>query len=132
MTLADERWVPPDHEASNERLVRRHLLVQEAAAAELISLKTPEPTPDLGQESAGLDRTTRRTCLAVRPPAAPHPRMSLTLAAILDSRRLVLHITGESKMEVVRRAMEPGPVEDLPIRGVLASGRVEVWWAPAE
>ncbi len=166
VTLADERWVPADHEASNERLVRRHLLVGEAAAAELIGLKTPDPTPEAGREAceralarlprpfdvvvlgmggdghtaslfpdapelgAGLDPETGHTCLAVRPPAAPHPRMSLTLSAITGSRKLVLHITGEDKRQVYLSASKPGPAEELPIRAVLESGRVEVWWAP--
>ena len=166
VTLADERWVPADDEASNERLVRRHLLVGEATAATLVGLKTPDATPEAGRDAceqalaavprpldvvilgmggdghtaslfpgapelpAGLDPATRHTCLAVRPPEAPHPRMSLTLAAILDCRRLVLHVTGEEKRGVLRRAEEPGPAEELPIRAVLASGRVEVWWAP--
>ena len=166
VTLADERWVPADDDASNERLVRRHLLVERAATATLIGLKTPDATPEAGRGAceqalariarpfdvvvlgmggdghtaslfpeapeleAGLDPSSRRACLAVRPPAAPHPRMSLTLAALLDSRRLVLHITGEEKWEVYERASEPGPATELPIRAVLESGRVEVWWAP--
>lgn len=33
ITLADERWVPPTHADSNERLVREHLLQAEAAEA---------------------------------------------------------------------------------------------------
>ncbi len=36
--LADERWVPSDHEASNEAMVRQHLLQERAAAAQLLSL----------------------------------------------------------------------------------------------
>ena len=166
VTLADERWVPADHEASNERLVRHHLLVGEAGAATMVGLKSSASTPEEGREAceqtlaqisrpfdvvilgmggdghtaslfpdapelaAGLDAATPETCLAVRPPAAPHARMSLTLRALLDSRRLILHITGEGKQAVYRRALEPGPAEELPIRAVLASGRVEVWWAP--
>ncbi len=166
VTLADERWVAPDDEASNQRLARRHLLVEDAAAATLVGLKTPQATPEAGREACaralaavprpfdvmtlgmggdghfaslfpdalelgdGLDPGNDRTCLATRPQAAPHPRMSLTLAAILDSRRLVLHLAGDEKWEVYRRASEPGPVEELPIRALLASGRVEVWWAP--
>ncbi|MDG2530591.1 6-phosphogluconolactonase [Caulobacter endophyticus] len=33
VTLSDDRFVPPDHPGSNEGLVRRHLLVAEAAKA---------------------------------------------------------------------------------------------------
>src|SRR5690606_82450 len=36
--LVDERFVPPDHPDSNEGLVRRHLLVDNAAAADFHGL----------------------------------------------------------------------------------------------
>ncbi len=48
LTLADERWVAMDDPASNEAMVRRHLLQGQAAAAKLIGLKTPAPTPEQG------------------------------------------------------------------------------------
>ena len=41
--LADERWVPVDHEDSNERLVRETLLTGKAKSARFLSLL---PTPD--------------------------------------------------------------------------------------
>ena len=41
--LADERWVPVDHEDSNERLVRQTLLAGKAKSAQFLSLL---PTPD--------------------------------------------------------------------------------------
>ena len=40
VTLVDERWVSESHEASNTLLVKTHLLQNEAAAANFISLKT--------------------------------------------------------------------------------------------
>jgi len=40
ITLADDRWVNSDHDASNEKLVREHLLQGQAAAANFISLVT--------------------------------------------------------------------------------------------
>lgn len=86
-------------------------------------------TPTLAE---GLDLENPATCLAVHPLDAPHPRMSLTLAALLDSRRLILHITGEGKWEVYQRALGEGPEDELPIRGALrhAPTGVDVWWAP--
>ncbi|RMF16181.1 MAG: 6-phosphogluconolactonase [Gammaproteobacteria bacterium] len=45
VTLVDERWVGGQHEASNTRLVKNHLLVNEAAAARFVPLKTSELTP---------------------------------------------------------------------------------------
>lgn len=44
VSLADERWVPPTDEASNEGLVRRHLLQNAAAAAQFIGLYHPAAT----------------------------------------------------------------------------------------
>ena len=38
VTLTDDRWVPPSHAGSNEGLVRRHLLVGEAAKASFAPL----------------------------------------------------------------------------------------------
>lgn len=35
---ADDRWLPLDHPDSNEAMIRRHLLQQEAATAQLLSL----------------------------------------------------------------------------------------------
>ncbi len=48
VTLADERWVEPDTEESNERLVRAHLLQNQAVAARFIGLKTPALTAEAG------------------------------------------------------------------------------------
>lgn len=42
ITLADERWVPPDHADSNERLVRAHLLQGLAGQAHFVSFKSPD------------------------------------------------------------------------------------------
>ncbi|MGI9345217.1 MAG: 6-phosphogluconolactonase [Gammaproteobacteria bacterium] len=40
ITLVDERWVPPDHADSNERLVKMHLLQDRAQKAQWLSLKS--------------------------------------------------------------------------------------------
>lgn len=41
VTLVDERWVEADDPASNERLVRQHLMQNAAASANFIGLKQP-------------------------------------------------------------------------------------------
>lgn len=38
---SDDRWVPPDHKDSNEKLIREKLLVEKAAAAELLPFYAP-------------------------------------------------------------------------------------------
>ena len=42
VTLADERWVDPGSERSNEHLVRTRLLTAKAAAARFVALKTAD------------------------------------------------------------------------------------------
>ena len=51
VTLIDERWVPPDHADSNERLVREYLLQGDAAAATFVPLYGGEDSPMEGQEA---------------------------------------------------------------------------------
>jgi len=49
ITLADERWVAPDHARSNERLVRDNLLHGAASAAIFVPLFTPDASdPESG------------------------------------------------------------------------------------
>lgn len=76
--------------------------------------------------------STVAPALAVRPPHAPHPRLSLSLHALLQSRDLVLMISGQAKRRVLERALGDGPVEDLPVRAILrqAAVPVSIFWAP--
>lgn len=52
VALADERWVSADDSASNERLVRAHLLRAHAAAARLVGLGSAAATPEAGAAGA--------------------------------------------------------------------------------
>jgi 6-phosphogluconolactonase len=52
IALADERWVDPSDSASNEKLVRDHLLLDRAQHARFLGLKNGAPSPDLGAVSA--------------------------------------------------------------------------------
>jgi 6-phosphogluconolactonase len=68
----------------------------------------------------------------MRAPSAPHGRISLNLSALLDARRLVLHIVGAEKWQVYLKAREPGPVTEFPVRGILHQQQVpvDVFWSP--
>ena len=93
-------------------------------------------TASLFPGSAGLagalDTSAPPACVAMRAPQAPHDRMSLNLAALLDARRLVLHIVGAGKWQVYAQAREPGPATEFPVRGILHQQQVpvDVFWAP--
>jgi 6-phosphogluconolactonase len=168
IALADERWVAPESDSSNEHLVREVLLKDHAAAARFLGLKNGAPTPDLGAVSAwetfarvprpfdavilgmgddghtaslfprspnlpsALNPSAAAGCIGMWSPVAPHPRLSLNLTALLDSRRVVLLITGESKWRTFTAATAQGAVEDMPVRAVLRQSRtpVDVIWAP--
>jgi 6-phosphogluconolactonase len=68
-------------------------------------------------------------CVGMWAPAPPQARLSLNLTALLDARRIVLLIEGESKWQTLLAARGSGPVEQMPVRAVLRQQRtpVEVW-----
>lgn len=71
-------------------------------------------------------------CVGMWSPEAPHPRLSLNLSALLDSRRIVVLITGAQKWHTYCAASADGPAEQMPIRCVLRQRHtpVEVMWSP--
>ena len=79
-----------------------------------------------------LNTSAAAGCVGLWSPTEPHPRLSLNLTALLDSRRIVLLITGESKRRAYAAACAAGPVKDMPVRAVLRQSRtpVEVMWSP--
>jgi len=70
--------------------------------------------------------------LAIRAPGAGEPRVTLSLLRLLKTRALYLHIEGEEKAETLKRALEPGPVEEMPVRAVLRQEVVPltIVWSP--
>ena len=71
-------------------------------------------------------------CVAVNALTAPHARVSLNLAALLDARRIILHIEGEAKWQVYQKARAAGSASEMPVRAVLHQQEVpvDVYWAP--
>ncbi|MCV2884253.1 6-phosphogluconolactonase [Aestuariibacter sp. AA17] len=164
VTLADERWVDASDDASNEKLVRTHLLKDNAANANFVSLTTSDNDannavgeisqrvtnisspfdvlilgmgedghtaslfPCAKQIKEGL--TTEADCLAVTPGEAPHQRMSLSLKKLLESKRIFLHLTGNSKKRVVEQAQSGDDPYEMPIRAIIQNAQVELMWAP--
>lgn len=166
ITLSDERLVPPDHPASNQRLVASRLLTGQARVARLVPLWRDAPSakacaeaaeadigalapfhmtllgmgPDghvaslipgaVGLEAA-MDPAGGRFCLgfdqAIGDP--PLPRITLTLAALLQSQAILILIAGAEKRQVVERARDGA---DLPVAALLTQSRtpVRVLWTP--
>lgn len=79
-----------------------------------------------------LDPAAAAGCIGMRAPTEPHARLSLNLAALLDSRRVYILLLGEAKLRTFTAASGPGAIEEMPVRAVLRQERtpVEVVWAP--
>lgn len=82
------------------------------------------------QIDAGLDMQSGQHYIAVQPTTAPNQRMSLTLPALLNSQHIFLHLTGDSKKQVLQQALDGGDAKAMPIRAVLNHADVELVWAP--
>jgi 6-phosphogluconolactonase len=166
VVMSDERWVPTDHEDSNEKLVRDILLKDRAADATLLPIYSEDVQPDerceqlqdelkrvpfpfacsllgMGEDGhfaslfpdaenldKGLITDWQQLVMPVHTAASPHPRISLTLAALSRSDEIVLLIFGDAKREVIEAAKIPG--SELPVSALLLQKRapVSVLWAP--
>jgi 6-phosphogluconolactonase len=166
ITLADERLVPASASDSNERVIRDHLLQNEAQAAVFMPLWQGEGDPvecameavsalrrpfdvvvlGMGEDghfaslfpgipdlSLALDPASERIAIFVPATPARQPRVSLTLAVLLDAAMIFLSFQGQAKRSVLSRALAPGPPEALPIRAVLRQNAValDVYWSSA-
>lgn len=85
--------------------------------------------PELDQ---ALDPGSGLACMAISPPTAGQGRMTLTLPALLDSREILVLITGRDKLATLEKAREEGPPSAMPIRSILRSQHSEttIFWAP--
>lgn len=66
------------------------------------------------------------------PPEAPVARVTLTRAAILSARTILITITGQAKRDLLEGAIEDGQSSKLPIGRVLAEAEqpIDIHWAP--
>jgi 6-phosphogluconolactonase len=91
------------------------------------------PGPDL---PAALDAPKARRAVGVLPDPlpqdAPVPRVTLTRAAILSARTVMITLRGEAKRELLEAAIADGQSSKLPIGRVLAEAEqpIDIHWAP--
>ena len=155
VTLADERWVDENNEASNTRLVKENLLQNNAAQAQFFELKTAKQLdsstlkqlnvsakeqilpfdvlilgmgedghtaslfPCSNEINTALALDNNDALMSVQPKTAPHQRITFTLAALLKSSAIFLHICGENKQQVLQQAMADKDIFAMPIRAFL-------------
>ncbi|MEJ2533633.1 MAG: 6-phosphogluconolactonase [Halioglobus sp.] len=154
ITLVDERWIDPVDPDSNERLVREHLLQNRASTARFVGLKSPQSDPEQGiaAVSRRLEQVPRpftRVILGMGadghtaswfPQAdnlgklldrAGAPGLGATdpvTAPVLQSRGIIIHVTGEEK----RAVLEGAGASRAPVAAILEQDTtpVAIWWAP--
>jgi 6-phosphogluconolactonase len=91
------------------------------------------PGPDIKD---ALDAPKARRAVGVMPDPlpseAPVARVTLTRAAILSARTILITITGEEKKDVLERAIADGQSSSVPIGRVLAEAEqpIDIHWAP--
>jgi len=163
--LSDERWVSPQDDDSNEKLIRQNLLQESAKDAQLLAMFDASASieqqcetvqkaivsqstkfscaflgmgedghfaslfPDAENLDEGLDYDGASYCIPVKTAASPHMRMSLTMAALLQSESILLLIFGEKKREVYEQAKRDP--DAYPVSRLMAQTRVpvHVFWA---
>ena len=57
--------------------------------------------------------------MAVTPTTAPHQRITFTLASLLQSKQIFLHLCGENKQQVLQQALADTNALTMPIRAFL-------------
>jgi len=152
---ADERWVPKDHDDSNEGLIAATMSSAIKKGARLLGIKTDGADPFKELETIEAKLTAIELPLAVvflgmgedghvasifpfdsrqESPKGmvcatlrpDHPRVSLTPRLLLNSTRIVLAVSGKAKYDVIAEALQPGDADALPVRFVLHQDQTTV------
>jgi 6-phosphogluconolactonase len=132
--LADSR-VSPDQElaAANARIADLPL------PADLVVLGMGEDGhtaswfPGADNLAEAINPGARALVVPISAPGAPEPRLTLSARVILRARALALQIEGPAKLATLKRALEQGPIEQMPVRAALreAADRLTIFAAAA-
>lgn len=162
-TLTDEREVSADDARSNARLLRETLLdhaparfvpladlrnanADSSAAAKQLPRPFDAVVIGMGADghcaslfadgdsiAAALRPDAGEVALPMRSPSVPETRVTLTLAALVDTRALFVLIRGEEKRRALESALRgKQPLTHAPIRTVLEHAPVtpQIYWCP--
>lgn len=62
---------------------------------------------------------TGKPCLAVEASKPPRDRLTLTAARLRHAHHIVLHVTGQTKWQVLGTALASGPMTEYPVRALI-------------
>ena len=144
VTLIDDRLVPADHDASNQKLVRKTLLRGKAGMAQFIRLQDwqEDHFPDIAILGMGTDGhfaslfpAMMGDAMAFDPAAdpailttapmgnPPHARITMNLSMILAIPNRVLMVVGDEKKAILSAALNG---KDLPITRLLSHDGTQI------
>lgn len=81
------------------------------------------------QIESGLNLQRSLSAIATQPTTAPHQRMSMSLAKILQANNVFLHLVGDAKKDVLNDAVNNYTAIEKPIKAVCDSTTVNLMWA---
>lgn len=86
--------------------------------------------PDCPELESGMDLGSNDILLSTHPSIAPYARISFSRAAILSSKRLILHLYGQEKKDILQAAQEGLDWKQYPIAGFIQSDdpKLELYW----
>ena len=87
--------------------------------------------PCSDQIKQGLDESSEDSVMKVEPKTAPHQRVTFSFAALKQSKNTFLHVCGESKKQVLDKALSTSDIFEMPIRAFLQNDGIDtqVYWA---
>lgn len=87
--------------------------------------------PCSAQIKEGLDSNNEKALMKVEPTTAPHQRITFSFASLSKSKNTFLHVCGESKKQVLDKALNGDDIFEMPIRKFLHTDDIDtqVYWA---
>ena len=83
------------------------------------------------QIQQGLEQGNSSALMKVEPATAPHQRITFSFAALSETNNIFLHISGDSKKQVLEHVLASTDIYAMPIRAFLQNDRIttQVYWA---
>lgn len=148
LMLTDDRVVAKDHEASNFGKLAKAFANSDAKLLDLTEGMTPPradlvwvgmgadghiaslfPTMKIPAKGDEVDPLVLRTVPDPLPPEAPFERLSLNMAALIDTDELIIVVRGADKKTILEQAIKEE--HDLPIAKLIksASCPITIFWS---